>query len=344
MKKNVLFSSLMVFAFSAYAQTDITPARYKIENQPVGQYVIDHYNGGWGPDVAAAQAKWDEGAVVLTGGDMFASSEAEDSKYFQSGLSIIDLTAENVGKVLCLKGDLCDDAIFPYGTKCQGIRTAQWPMLSFISDVTNTPYGKDPITTIRVRVVYKGMENEPDDSKPIMTGGHIKTKTNNSKGQIAGANSFEMTIKDINTEEEYLLNEGWIATEVDFNVPEEAGAPFSASVSFDGLKVASGVILIKEIKFTTNPVGEPVLKSTITLAAPPSGLETESVSKVLCMANGNVLSVSNLTPGAVVEVFSAMGTQLASFNAQSTNETVRLSGQGFYIVKVDGKSYKVLNK
>ncbi len=364
MKRKLLLSAaILVVAAGAMAQSDITPSRYDFKNLPEGQYVIDGCNNGWGPGNLDAARASTVGYVNATGGNFWANKETDAFKNFQSGLQILDLTEEGIGKVLCFKGVNCDNEILAKGTKATGSITAAWPQLAFYSNPANTPAatgeaGADPAAFIRVSITYKAIENEPDPAGSPLTEFEVKAVQPNGvlntyKGPFS---SIDMMVKDLETEEYYELNEGWQKVEYDIQIGTPEGNPFALSIKMNGTgKLDAGAILIKEIKFTTPSDGTYVkggdpnakVEKNLTLKNGEivTGINTPKFDdkKVCCGVFNDILTVSNLNPGDPVEVYSVIGTLISSQKATSDVLSLPLNGKGLFIVKTNTGTTKVVN-
>lgn len=360
MKRKLLFSAAMlVIVASAMAQNDITPSRYDFANQEVGQYAIDGCNNGWGPGNLDAAKESKVGYVNVTGGAFWANKDTESFVNFQSGLQILDLTEEGIGKVLCFKGVNCTEDILPKGVCATGSIQAGWPQLAFYSDAEKTPTatGEEGSTApfIRVSITYKAIENEPDPAGSPLTELEIKAvKPNSVLNTYAGPfSSTDMMIKDLETEESYELNEGWQKVEYDFQVGTPEGSPFAFSVKMNGAKLDAGAILIKEIKFSTPSDGSyskgssPKVEKNLTFKGGQivTGINTPKFegNKVRCDASNNILTISNLESGDKVEVYSILGTLISSQKATSDMLALPLNGKGVFIVKTKTTTTKVVN-
>lgn len=382
MKRGLLFSAaVLMMAASAMAQTDITPSRYKFADQPVGSYLIDGYNDGWGPSNAAAAKLSEVGYVNLTGSTPYSTKDKPASIAFQSGLQIVDFTAEGVGKVLCFVGNnfsdgddqsLANKQILAKAKKASALLgAAQWPQLGFYSDFAKTPTGAG--NYIRVSITFKAIVNADvaDAVKGPINQLELKaasgTLRETYKGLAKGidGNTFGSIGMMMDPEDEdYALNEGWQKVEYDFIIPEAAGSPFTFSLKLsnetagDLHELDNGAFLIKEIKFMSDVDGtladpavtkegiNAAVKMGITLPKPaPTGINTDIAenNKIICAVSDNILSVSNLKAGEKVEVYSITGALIGSQLAASNVVTLPLTDKGFYIVRVGSSSVKVAN-
>lgn len=364
MKRKLLLSAAMlVVAAGAMAQSDITPSRYDFANQPEGQYVIDGNNNGWGPGNLDAAKESRVGYVNITGGAFWDSKNTDAFKNFQSGLQILDLTEEGIGKVLCFKGVNCDDEILAKGTKATGSVTAGWPQLAFYSNPENTPAasggeGAAPAAFIRVSITYKALENEPDPAGSPLVELEVKAVQPNSVLNTCSGpfSSIDMMVKDLETEEFYELNEGWQRVTYDFQIGTPEGNPFALSVKMNGTgKLDAGALLIKEIKFTTPSDGTYVkggdpnalLEKELTFEDGHivTGINTPKLDgkKTYCGVSNDILTISNLESGDKVEVYSVLGTLISSHEATSDVLALPLNGKGLFIVKTKSGTTKVVN-
>lgn len=359
MKRKLLFSAAMlVMAVGAMAQSDITPSRYDFANLPEGEYLIDGFNTGWGPGNLEAAYQAEHGYVNLTGGPNFGSKDTESSKNFQSGLQIVDMGTD-VGKVLCYKGVNCDDEILSQGHKAIG-NIPDWPQLAFYSTASNTPSAKEdqPGQPVRVTVLFKAIENEPDPAGAPVNNFEVKNASENFvQNECAGPfSSSDMMVKDLETEEYYEMNEGWMRVTYDVTMgttPEGwTGNPLAFSVKLTGQKLNAGAILIKEIKFaapsdgTLGEKGSAIIEKGLTLKnGSVTGFERNYVenNEISCTVSDDLLTVSNVKAGENIEVYAATGALVASQIAASNASAISLAGKGFYIVKVGSVSKKIVN-
>ncbi len=364
MKKKLLLSAAMlVAAAGAMAQSDITPSRYDFANQPEGSYTIDGCSNGWGPGNLDAAKESKAGYVNVTGGAFWNNKNTDAFKNFQSGLQILDLSEEGIGKVLCFKGVNCDDEILAKGTKAIGSVIAAWPQLAFYSNPENTPAasgeeGAAPAAFIRVSITYKALENEPDPAGSPLTELEVKAvKPNGVLNTYGGPfSSIDMMVKDLETEEFFELNEGWQRVTYDFQIGTPEGNPFALSVKMNGTgKLDAGALLIKEIRFTTPSDGTYVkggnpnalVEKDLTLkdGQVVTGINTPKfdAKKAYCEVSNDILTISNLEPGDKVEVYSVLGTLISSQKATSDMLALPLNGKGLFIVKTKTGTTKVVN-
>ncbi len=74
-----------------------------------------------------------------------------------------------------------------------------------------------------------------------------------------------------------------------------------------------------------------------------SGIENVETEKVSVTCINGLLTVSGISAGTKVAVFSVDGKAVANMITGSTAVEIPLSAKGIYIVTVDGKSYKIAN-
>lgn len=362
MKRKLLFSAAMLMmAAGAMAQEDITPSRYDFSNQEVGEYTIDAFNNGWGPN-HFKDAKL-EGYINLCGGAGWANADftpTDRSKNFQKGLSIYDFGG-NIGKVLVFKGVNCNEAMLDGVPAATGGCQVMWPQLSFYADSTKVVTGgENEAPCIRISLLYKAISNVAYAAQ----GGCIaeletKAATNtvlNTFAVTGDIPNMDMMISP--DDEDYTLEQGWVKFEYDVQVGTKEGNPFAftlklANNSAEGGEawLDHGAVLIKELNFTLGSDGEykkgnaPFIQKRIDLST-LTGLNAvdKDVNAIYCTASDNVLSVANIKSGDKVEVYNAVGMKVASETAVAGNLTLPLNGKGLYIVSVGGKkSVKVFN-
>ena len=101
--------------------------------------------------------------------------------------------------------------------------------------------------------------------------------------------------------------------------------------------------------FTTNaPVGRDPFSGTITLADTQSTVETQSPAKLTAYPNPTYgqISVTGLTPGVTIRLYTAPGSLVATYKADDEKMTLDLSplAAGMYFINVDGQTQRVIRK
>lgn len=345
-KSLLLSAAAMLTAFGAYAQNDITPDRFKFANQPEGEYKINYFNSG-----ANIPTGWqlpiehsDAGYLVLAGapGKLGQSEEVPTSNMGQSiqkMTTIVDLGGE-VGKVLCVKGP---NSNYENGAEKLSGADIGWFNFNFFS-----PYSKTPISTsdadqkpIRVRMVFSIVHNtqtSADEMFKLATSTLANNQTN--FGGLFNAGDFQL----LDEEGEPVLDEEWNAQydptrwmvyEFDCTVGTEAGNPTRVKMEFSNGIWMEGAVLIKELKFMTEPVGEPVEREYVTYKPGDDASVADLFKEKAFTVSGD-----QVTFNAAGEVYGLNGMKVATAKA---GETVQLNA-GFYIVRANGESSKLIVK
>lgn len=340
--KSLLLSAVaLLTASGAYAQNDITPDRFKFANQPEGEYKIDYFNAGANPSTGWQLAidKSDAGFLVLAGAPpkLGQSEEVPTSNMGQSIqklTTIVDLGGE-VGKVLCVKG--------PNSTYANGAENIPGADIGWFNFNFYTPYSKTPISDsqekpIRVRMVFSIVHNtqtSTDEMFKLSTSTLANNQTN--FGSLFNAGDFQQLdaegnpVYDENWQVAYDPTK-WMVYEFDCTVGTEAGNPTRVKMEFANAVWVDGAVLIKEIKFTTEPVGDPVEREYVTYK--PGDASVADLLK----DDAFTVSGDQVTFNAAGEVYGLNGMKVATAKA---GETVQLNA-GFYIVRANGESSKLI--
>lgn len=345
-KSLLLSTAAMLTAFGVYAQNDITPDRFKFANQPEGEYKIDYFNSGANPTTGWQLPidKSDAGFLVLAGAPakMGQSEEVATSNMGQSIqklTTIVDLGGE-VGKVLCVKGQ---SSAYENGAENIADADIGWFNFNFYS-----PYSKTPISTsdadekpIRVRMVFSIVHNtqtSTDEMFKLSTQTLANNPTNG--GGLFNAGDFQLLDEEGNPVYDESWNvpydpTKWMIFEFDCLVGTESGNPTRLKMEFANGVWAQGAVLIKEVKFLTEPVGEPIQRQYVTYK--PG--DDASVADLL-KEDAFTVSGDQVTFNAAGEVYGLNGMKVATAKA---GETVQLNA-GFYIVRANGESSKLIVK
>ncbi len=365
--KNLLGLFIAIcFAFTTFAQEDITPSRYVFANQPVGQYKLDAtYNA------ANPAANWTvpienfkDGFVVLAGAPAHITGlDAPQVVGFQQGLSIVDLGGE-IGKVLCLQGNASK---YDFSTKVGDGYKGAWCNLNFYLDKETTPtvaqLKKDGLSDeeaaeaakVRIRMVFSVAENEISITESILS----KFYTSNNQNNVSPAlntvpasypsDFFQVTDEFGDPEpnedgEAYYDPTKWLIQEMDITVPEVTGLPARLKIELLGGRIQNGTLLIKEIKFTKNPTGDPVTRELVIYKGGPANVPTiNSEDGIKLSVVRGAVTIHELKQPAAIQVYNTLGQTVKSVNTDADTFTFNLS-QGIYILKVNEKSAKVLIK
>lgn len=106
----------------------------------------------------------------------------------------------------------------------------------------------------------------------------------------------------------------------------------------------TGLLVGTTYYYTVTPVGNgvPASDAVEVFTAIQMGLESADDGQVLWHVSGNELSVSGLVSSAV-QLFSFTGVPVYSASDLSGELRVTLPGQGVYLLRVDGRTYKIMN-
>lgn len=348
--KFLLLSAAALAAFGASAQNDITPDRFKFANQPEGEFTINYFNAGANPANGwqTPIERSDAGFVLLAGAPAKLGTSGETpttnmGQSIQKLTTVVDLGGE-VGKVLCIKGQSSN-----YENGAANIADADigWFNLNFY-----TPYSKTPVSLtgdtekpIRMRLVFSIVHNN-QTSTDEMFKMYSSTLANNPSPAVSeapglfNAGDFQQLdeegnpVYDENWQVAYDPTK-WMVYEFDCIVGTADGNPTRLKMEISNGIWAEGALLIKELKFLTDPVGEPIQREYLTLK--PG--DDASVSDLLNDKAFNV-SGNQVTFEAAGEVYGLNGVKVATAKA---GETVQLNA-GFYIVRANGVSSKLIVK
>ena len=301
MKKQLLSMVALLFVGSAIAQEDVdlTPAKYKYADQPVGEYKIATFFTGANiaaPCDATIQEFYDNGLFIVAGGQ-FANPAQPYAQDLQAGTSIVDLGGE-VGKVLCVNGvnskyNTLNELNF---AQCKG--GLNWFNFNWFMDPQNTPTdGTEEAPNIRVRVVLNVFAYTLDESANIINSAYMVTNqgnvmpagSNTAEGVAVTSGTFAETYEDgepVEDEEgNYVYGPTkWMVYEWDTYCPsskegEGSGAPLRLKMEMNQGNLAGATVFIKEVSFTKlaeNP--EPILgtrkKSFVKYTVDPHKVDT----------------------------------------------------------------------
>lgn len=355
MKKITFFSMLISLAVAntTFAQVDITPERFVFANQAVGPFVFDGVAAAEYTTNATAKNpiyKSDEGGYTyLMGWGTFYAKDGVDqgnTGYMRSMSNIVDLGGE-VGKVLCFKGHACTDDVFKYGIKpaeSQLVGDIEWPAMALFlgykmkgANYENKEYKARLSITWRICLPADDYSDEVQAFKINMNDYSINVKPFNGIGNDLPALTYETEEADT-----------WCTQEGDFTFNgDDEQVPLLIKFSF-GKYVTTGALLIKEIKVTINPTGDPILvKHQVlnmdppTTPVPPTAIENESVSSYSYTVVGNNLCINNLS-GEKITVYNTLGATITSFTATQATENIPLMDKGIFIVQVGNERFKIL--
>lgn len=348
MRTKILLLSFFVTVcgLSVSAQTDITPSRYVFANQPVGQYKFEAVNAGANPPAgwAVPVENFNNGYIVVAGGPpVFTALDAAQPAAIQEGINIVDLGG-NVGKVFCMRGKT---STYPVGTAMGAGYAGAWYNLNFYFDKSVTPVNE----TVRVRLVFSISENVISATGSALGKFYTSNWQNNVSPVTAEIPSifpsdfFQATDEDgdpmpNDDGEAYYDPTKWEIYEFDTKVPEITGNPNRLKIEIGGT-AGNMTLFIKEMTFTKNPVGEPIVRQLLTLA-PDVNTAVKAVKneQLQISVTGNNVQVFNVNTGTEVNVYTVAGQLAKSFVSTSNNESFNLDN-GFYIVKAGNRTSKI---
>lgn len=351
--KKITFSLLVLSMLTAsttatFAQDNInvTPAKFVFANQEVGPFIYDGVPAdSYTTNATAmfADAKSDKGGYTyLMGWGLFYAKDGVDqgnTAYMRALGNIIDLGGE-VGKVLCYKGHACTDDVFKYGKKPDAsLLTAnlEWPAMALYlgsklngSDYQNKKYKARLSVTWRICLPADLYSDESNAFAIRMNDYSINTRPFNI--------GDEMKAITAETEED----DTWCIQEADFEFNgDDQQVPLLIKFSFGG-DVTTSALLIKEIKVTVNPIGDPITldHKILTMNPAPTAIQNQTVSSYNYSVTGNNLCIGNLS-GEKITVYNTLGGMITSFTATQSTENILLMDNGIFIVQVGNERFKV---
>ena len=140
----------------------------------------------------------------------------------------------------------------------------------------------------------------------------------------------------------------WQKFEFDYQAGDAAGIPLRLMIAFSNQdKFNTSAVLIKSIKMTKDPSGDPEI-GKVKMSWDPTSVGTQNLQKddidaIKYVCEGNSVTFMNLNEGERVNVYSVNGQAIMSFVAGKNNNTVSLN-EGFYIVKAGSNVAKVIVK
>lgn len=363
MKSKILLLSIAtsLISLSASAQDDITPSSYIFANQPVGQYKINATVAGANPAAAWTTPvdNFNNGYLAIAGGAaVFTALDAVQPAAIQTGLNIVDMGGQ-VGKVLVLRGK---SSTYNVGTPMGAGYAGSWFNLNFYFDKTKTPNVAEFVTqgystaeatvkaTVRVRMVFSIAENVISATGSLLSKFYTSNWQNNTSPALANvpalfpSDVFQAT--DANGDpipndngEAYYDPTKWMVYEFDTTVPETTGNPNRLKIEI-AATAGAGTLLIKELKFSKNVTGTPVMRQAIKLTPGTTGLFNQKTSALKFVVNNNRVTLVNLPASTLVNVYTMSGLLTKSSVFTETNNSFELAS-GLYIIKAANKVAKV---
>lgn len=347
MKKITLFLFVIfmvaVSSVSAQLPIDITSTPFVFANRTVGPFVFDgicdHPEESNAPNNFTAAKSDNGGFTYLFGwGPTYAVDGVDkgNTPYIRQMSNIVDLGGE-VGKVLCFKGHLCEDDVFPYGIKPAAAPEGGigWPHMALYmgSKLKGSDYNAK--TKYKARFSMTWRVCFPAEEYSETTGAFgiaVRDFSNNEKAVFKTASA--------DTEDEDV----WCKQEADFEfMGDNQNVPLYLKLSFDKITSLKGALLIKELKITVNPEGKAVPLEQITLAMnpPTSSIKDGFISSATYLIEGDNIVVSNLA-NEKIALYNTLGATVAELNATQSTETITVKENGIFILKVGDKSFKIV--
>ena len=342
MKKFYFLAAAMLLGAGAYAQTDLTPDRFKFANQPEGEFTINYFFKSANPTngFPEALAGADDGFVASGNGQFTNTAEYPDialGTYLKKYVTIEDLGGE-VGKVLCIKGS---ESTAEYGAEPDAALFASnmpWFNLRFYAKKSGGSVGD----VIRTRIVYSVANDYTMDPD-----GYASDLFSVNMFSLAGANLGQGTAFGGFFAGDDFMDMGsgaydetkWKAYECEMTVGAEDGIPLSFQIGMSTNNVGKTkkfCVLIKEITFTLNPTEELVESEDLTLE--PG--ESVSIEEIMGGEAAFTVAGDQVSFNEAGNVYSISGVQVADAVA---GETITLD-RGIYVVKAGTKAEKLIVK
>lgn len=350
MKTKTLLLAIVAILFGtvAYAQVDITPARYLFADQPAGQYKADAVNAGANPPAGWTTPvdNFNNGYFVLAGGPaVFTSPDAVQPAAIQQGINIVDLGGD-VGKVLVMRGKTSKHNV---GTPMGEGYAGAWFNLNFYMDKNITPIAEN----IRVRLVFSIAENTISQTGSALSKFYTSNTQNNTSPAVANAPTpfpsaaFQATdeLGDplVNDDgEAYYDPTKWMVYEFDASIPEASGNPARLKIE---ITAAAGnmTLFIKELKFIKNATGDPIVRQMLTLHPALTSIKSPNAKNenLNVVINHHLVKLLGVDAGSKVTVCNTLGQISKNFTTTSLDESFELN-PGFYIIKAENKTSKII--
>ena len=343
MKKFYFLAAAMLLGAGAYAQTDLTPDRFKFANQSTGQFTINYFYKTANPvnGFPEALAGADDGFLASGNGQFTNTAEYPEialGNYLKKYVTIEDLGGE-VGKVLCIKGS---ESMAEYGAEPDatmfGDANMPWFNLRFYAKKSGVSVGD----VIRTRIVYSVANDYTMDPE-----GYASDLFNVNMYSLMGANVGGGTAFSGFFAGDDFMDMGsgaydetkWKAYECEMTVGAEDGIPLSFQIGMSTNlvgKTKKFCVLIKEITFTLNPTEELVESEDLTLE--PG--ESVSIEEIMGGEAAFTVAGDQVSFNEAGNVYSISGVQVADAVA---GETITLD-RGIYVVKAGNKAEKLIVK
>lgn len=294
---------------SVYAQTDVTPSKFKFSNMQAGTTTIfDEVVSGANPPANYAPAQNNtDGYAVIGGAPAFYPAAGNAIK----NNTTIVLHPEMGHNVLMFKGKNSKESL---GTVTPATVGGFWSMNFYANK--NIPAK----TNMRVSVIMKCI---------------AETSFGANDAVKLSVTSLSNSILVPDQEAVFLMDNGWWIYETDFMVPETTGCPPRFKFSVDGGKADNLSFYMTDIKLTANPVGLPVIDEYKPLSESLAGADAIKV-----FANDGIVHVSG-HDNAEVKIYNVSGS-LIFMSEKTEDHFTKALAKGIYMVQVSGKVFKVI--
>ena len=313
MKKNFysFIPYVMTFLFcgsSLFAQTDVTPSKFKFSGMTAGSSVIfDEVVSGANPPANYAPAQNNtNGYAVIGGAPAFYPTAGNAIK---NNTSIV-FHPEMGNNVLMFKGKNSQESLGVNNPQAVG---GFWSM-NFYANKTIPAK-----TNVRVSVIMKCVAESDFGANDAVK---------------LSVTSLSNSILVPDQEAVYFMDNGWWMFETDFMVPETTGCPPRFKFSVDGGKADNVSFYMTDIKLTANPVGDPIIDEYKPLSEDMADMDTANIYAY----DGHVyVSGHN---NASVRIYNISGNMIHAADNTGDHFTKSLA-KGFYIVQVGEKVVKI---
>ena len=237
---------------------------------------------------------------------------------------------------------------YPVGTAMGAGYAGAWFNMNFYFDKTTTPVNEP----VRVRLVFSVAENVISPTASSLDKFYTSNWQNNVSPALANvpakfpSDFFQATDVDgdpmaNDNGEAYYDPTKWMVYEFDATVPEIAGNPNRLKMEITA-SAGNMTLFIKEMKFTKNPVGEPIVRQLLKLVPAPTGVNSikAAYEQLQVNVNGNQVNLLNVKANTQVNVYTAGGQLTKRFVTVNENESFNLNN-GFYIVKAGNSTAKI---
>lgn len=313
MKKNVyslavITAMLFLTGAAIFAQTNITPAKFKFSEMPAGsKNIFDESLSGANPPANYVPANKKNGYAIIGGAPAYFPGGGQA---IINNMSVV--TDPQLGNVLMFKGKNSKETLGVNNPQTVG---GFWSMNFYGSNETPAA------TNIRVSVIMKCIAETSFGANDAIK---LSITSFSNNGLVSEKEAI------------YLMDEGWWIFETDFMVPETTGCPPRFKFAIDGGKADNIAFYMTDIKLTANPVGTPIIDQY----NPPVSTEKTNSELIRIYANDGRVFIQG-QEDAPVNIYTVAGNKIHSAIKTGNNYDVALA-KGLYIVEVGKKVVKVV--